>query len=152
MGLDEKDRMDRQLLVSELILKVFRVNGELLQFGDRITKPLGITSARWQIMGALVGGERTVPQIARRMGLQRQGVHRIVKILKQEKLVETSNNPDHKTSELVTLSRKGQRVYDEVLKKYHDSMEAILPEMYPRTLQTTLNLLDELQGYVEQQQ
>ena len=51
--------------LTELVLTVFRVNGLLLDAGDRMTKDLGLTSARWQVMGALEQGPLTAAQIAR---------------------------------------------------------------------------------------
>jgi hypothetical protein len=33
---------------TELILEVFRLNGLLLEAGDRLTHPVGLSSARWQ--------------------------------------------------------------------------------------------------------
>ncbi|MEM7211572.1 MAG: MarR family transcriptional regulator, partial [Pseudomonadota bacterium] len=38
--------------VTALILDVFRLNGRLLLAGDRLVSELGLTSARWQILGA----------------------------------------------------------------------------------------------------
>ena len=61
-----------------LVLEVFRLNGELLDAGNRLTKPFGLTSARWHVMGAidLAGSPLTVAQIARRMGLALSDVRR----------------------------------------------------------------------------
>ena len=39
--------------VTQLILDVFRLNGRLLIAGDRLVGELGLTSARWQVLGAI---------------------------------------------------------------------------------------------------
>jgi len=39
-----------------LILDLFRLNNLLLTAGDRLVAGLGLTSARWQILGAIVAG------------------------------------------------------------------------------------------------
>ena len=39
--------------LTQLILEVFRVNGGLLSAGDRLVADLGLTSARWQVLGAV---------------------------------------------------------------------------------------------------
>jgi hypothetical protein len=59
--------------LSELIVEIFRINGRLLAAGDRLVADLGLTSARWQVIGAiaLAGQPQTVPAIARTMGLTR---------------------------------------------------------------------------------
>ena len=86
------------------------MNGEMLDAGNQLTKPLGLTSARWQVMGAieLSGNALTVAQIARRMGLARQGVQRIVNDLVDLELLELKPNLDHKRSALVALTDKGE--------------------------------------------
>ena len=70
-----------------LILEIFRANGLLLAAGDRLSKDLGLTSARWQVMGAIGDGPLTASQVARRMGLTRQSVQRVVDLLAGEGLI-----------------------------------------------------------------
>ena len=56
-----------------LIIETFRLNGELLAAGDELCADLGLTSARWQVMGAIDEGPLPVAHIARNMGLTRIG-------------------------------------------------------------------------------
>ncbi|MGI9424539.1 MAG: MarR family winged helix-turn-helix transcriptional regulator, partial [Hyphomicrobiaceae bacterium] len=74
--------------------------------GDRLTAPLGLTSARWQILGAIEGEGRpiTVAQIGRRMGLSRQSVQRVVNDLERDGFVSFEDNPDHKRAKFVVLT------------------------------------------------
>jgi DNA-binding MarR family transcriptional regulator len=95
--------------LTELILEIFRVNGLLLAAGDRLTKDLGLTSARWQVMGALGDGPLTTSQVARRMGRTRQSVQRVVDLLAGEWLIALDENPDHRRAKLVRLTDEGQR-------------------------------------------
>ena len=97
-------------LLTDLILEVFRVNGALLDAGNQITKPSGLTSARWQVTGAVNLEDRplTVSQIARRMGLSRQAVQRTVNELAKLNMVEVAPNVDHKRAPLVLLSKAGR--------------------------------------------
>ena len=55
-----------------LILDLFRLNNLLLTAGDRLVAGLGLTSARWQILGAIVAAERSQPVawLARDLGAQ----------------------------------------------------------------------------------
>ena len=103
-------------LLTGLILEVFRLNGSLLDAGNQITKPYGLTSAKWQVMGAIDVEDRplTVSQIARRMGLTRQAVQRTVNELVKLDMVVVKPNLDHKRAPLVLLSNAGR-----------DAMEAI---------------------------
>jgi DNA-binding MarR family transcriptional regulator len=97
-----------------LILEVFQLNGLLLVSGDRLVAGLGITSARWQVLGAIALAQAAQPVawIARRMGLNRQGVQRIVNELVEEGLVGFENNPNHRRAKLVVLTRRGREICD----------------------------------------
>jgi DNA-binding MarR family transcriptional regulator len=106
---------DHLAAMTDLVLATFRLNGALLQAGDELVRDLGLTSARWQVIGAvaLAGRPLTVPQIARRMGLTRQAVQRIVNDLAAEGLVTLEENPDHKRARLVLLSAAGTAAFAE---------------------------------------
>jgi DNA-binding MarR family transcriptional regulator len=92
------------------MLEVFRLNGALLRHGAALTAPLGQTQARWQVIGAVAEAARTVPQIARRMGMTRQGVQRVADLLINEGVVACVRNPDHARSPLLRLTAHGRRV------------------------------------------
>jgi DNA-binding MarR family transcriptional regulator len=98
---------------TEIILSIFRANGLLIASGDRLGAGEGLTSARWQVMGAIALEERpiTVPQIARRMGLARQSVHATVNRLVADGLVDLAPNADHRRSPHVRLTPLGERRY-----------------------------------------
>mgnify|MGYP006270927845 CR=1 FL=1 len=101
--------------VTDLILETFRLNGTLIGAGDELVADLGLTSARWQVLGAIRLEERdlTVAQIARRMGLTRQSVQRVVKDLEKNGFVRLVENPDHRTAKLVQPTKKGNSAYDQ---------------------------------------
>jgi DNA-binding MarR family transcriptional regulator len=99
--------------VTDLILEVFRLNGRLLVAGDRLVSRLGLTSARWQVLGAIALAERAEPVawLARSMGLNRQGVQRIVNELAAEGYVAFEPNPHHRRASLVVLTAKGRTAF-----------------------------------------
>jgi len=95
--------------LTELILGVFRLNGALLEAGDALVRDIGLTSARWQVLGAITleGRALTVAQIARRMGLSRQAVQRVANDLAGAGMIEFTDNPDHKRARLASLTAAG---------------------------------------------
>jgi DNA-binding MarR family transcriptional regulator len=99
-------------VLTELILEVFQLNGRLLAAGDRLTRPVGQTSARWQVLGAIDREPRSVSQIARVMGLTRQSVQRTADRLQAEGIVAYADNPAHRRAKLVTLTPQGRSVLD----------------------------------------
>ena len=97
-----------------LILAMFRLNGRLLMAGDRLVAGLDLTSARWQVLGAIKLAERPQPVawLARNMGLNRQGVQRIVNEMRDEGLLEIQPNPHHRRAHLVVLTRRGKDAFE----------------------------------------
>lgn len=109
---DEKHSEEGAAL-TQLVLEVFRLNGRLLAAGDRLVFDAGLTSSRWQVLGAVhfAEGPQTVSWLARSMGLTRQAVQRIVNELEQQGLVAFKDNPAHRRAQLVVLTRKGRVTY-----------------------------------------
>lgn len=103
--------------VTEIILSVFRLNARLLEQGDLLVQPLGLTSARWQVLGAiaLAAEPQTAPQIAAAMGVTRQGVQKQLNLAVAEGLIESHANPRHQRSPLHALSGKGQAAFDDAM-------------------------------------
>jgi DNA-binding MarR family transcriptional regulator len=104
--------------LTDFILDLFRANSLLLTAGDRLVAPLGLTSARWQILGAIVSAERPQPVawLARNLGANRQNVQRIVNDLARDALVGFETNPHHRRAQLVVLTDKGRQAFDAALR------------------------------------
>jgi DNA-binding MarR family transcriptional regulator len=131
---------------TEVILSTFRANGLLLAAGDLLADEHGLTSARWQVLGAIALAQRplTVPQVARRMGLTRQTVHTTVHRLLADGLVDLVPNADHRRSQLVSLTERGHATYqaiDEEQAAWVNELAAGLPRS---ALETTARVLGEL--------
>src|SRR5229473_2688214 len=108
-GPKRRDLAGRTL--TTLILDVFRLNGRLIGAGDRLVGSLGLTSARWQVLGALAMSRspQTVADIARSMGLTRQSVQRIANELARRGLLERADNPRHVRAPLMRLTDRGTK-------------------------------------------
>lgn len=99
--------------LNRLVWEVFRVNGLLLAAGDAVVAPYRLTSARWQVLGAIVlnGAPLPVAHIARNMGLTRQSVQRLVTEMVGDGLVRLLDNPHHARAKLVRLTEAGEAAY-----------------------------------------
>ena len=100
--------------LTDLMLDLFRANSLILTAGDRLVAPLGLTSARWQILGAIVSAERPQPVswLARDLGANRQNVQRIINDLHKDGLVTFETNPHHRRAQLVVLTDRGKRAFE----------------------------------------
>ena len=97
-------------LVRELIIAVFRLNGRIIETSNQLVADLGLTSALWQVLGALSGSPVPLPvaHIARNMGLSRQGVQRITDLLVDKGMAGYEANPHHQRAKLVMLTTAGR--------------------------------------------
>jgi DNA-binding MarR family transcriptional regulator len=136
---------------TEVILSIFRANGLLLASGDVLSASEGLTSARWQVMGAIALAERplTVPQIARRMGITRQSVHATIKRLVADGLVELTPNADHRRSQLARLTELGKRRYEGLDRRQAEWVNRLADGLGRTELETTARVLAELSEKLE---
>src|SRR5262245_8087997 len=104
--------------LSNIMLDLFRLNSLLLTAGDRLVAPLGLTSARWQSLCAIVTADHPQPVawLARDLGANRQNVQRIVNDLQADGLVTFETNPHHRRAQLVVLTDKGQQAFEAAMR------------------------------------
>ncbi|MCC0808107.1 MarR family transcriptional regulator [Methylobacterium sp. W2] len=102
-----------RLALNGLIFEIFRLNGDLLAAGDVLVGDLGLTSARWQVLGAIALSPVPLPvaHIARNMGLTRQAVQRVADDMREEGLVRFEPNPHHRRAMLVVMTERGEDAY-----------------------------------------
>lgn len=101
-------------IATGLIVETFRLNGRLLEAGDDLVADIGLTSARWQVLGAIAASPVPLPvsHIARNMGLTRQAVQRIANELERDGLVRFAPNPHHERAKLMVTTDKGGRAFE----------------------------------------
>lgn len=136
------DKLSSQAtLFSDLVLEVFRLNRLLLDAGDDLTRPVGLSSARWQVLGVVEHGPIPAANIARIMGLTRQGVQRTADSLEAEGLIAYRENPHHRRAQLLTLTPRGRAALDYVQQRHAEWANHLSENLSPEALQATLDLL-----------
>jgi DNA-binding MarR family transcriptional regulator len=93
--------------LTDLILATFRLNGQLMKTAEGMAAEGDITAAWWQVIGGVLDEPRTVADIARRMGMTRQGVQRIADLLADRGLAEYRPNPAHRRAKLLACTEAG---------------------------------------------
>lgn len=133
-------------LLTDIMLTVFRVNGRLLERGDELVKPLHLTSARWQVLGAvaLAGKAVSAPQIAEAMGITRQGAQKQLNRLEAEGFFERHTNPRHERSPLYTLTKQGTRAMTKAMALQGLWSAELVAGQTLKDLQTALRILNVL--------
>lgn len=131
---------------TDLVLTVFRVNGVLTDWGDDFSAPGGLSSARWQMLGALAlaGQMLTAPQIAVRMGVSRQGAQKQLNLLAESGLVEVRPNPWHKRSPLYALTTSGQASFNAIDARWKQHAAKSAAQFGASDLDTAVRVLNAL--------
>jgi DNA-binding MarR family transcriptional regulator len=111
--------MTAQNTITDFVLETFRLNGRLLVSGDALVADLGLTSARWQVIGAIALSPvpLSVAQIARNMGLTRQAVQRMANEMAADGLLRFAPNPHHQRAKLVVLTAAGKSAFAAAMKR-----------------------------------
>ena len=124
--------------LTNLILDLFRLNSLISTAGDRLVAQLSLTSARWQILGAIATAERPQPVawLARDMGAYRQNVQRIINDLREEGLVVFEANPHHRRAQLVVLTEKGKQTFEAAMRLQDPWINALSEGLSVKDIQT----------------
>ncbi|MEE2059971.1 MarR family winged helix-turn-helix transcriptional regulator [Rhodococcus artemisiae] len=101
-----QDHADQDLL-SGVALASFHLNGQFLALAETLVRPVGLTAAWWQVLGAILHEPLSVASIAREMGITRQSVQRIADLLVERGMAEYRPNPAHRRAKLVAPTQTG---------------------------------------------
>jgi DNA-binding MarR family transcriptional regulator len=112
---------------------------------------LRLTSARWQILGAIVTAERPQPVawLARNLRASRQNVQRIINDLHREGLVAFEANPHHRRAQLVVLTGKGRQTYDAAMRLQGPWINSLSGGLLVKDIETAHRLITALRQKLE---
>lgn len=143
-----KAQTSAKALVPIIVADIYEIAGRFRDHGEAIARTVGQTQARWQVLSAASGRPHTVAQIARVLGVTRQNVQRISDLLVEEGAAEYRDNPDHRGSPHVILTRHGHTALEAITKAaagYHARLARKLSPSDVVSLQRGLRrLLDAL--------
>ncbi len=136
--------------LTRAILSTFRLNGALIQAGDDLIRDLGVSSAQWQVLGAIAMGPIPVAQIARDLGRRRQGVQPTVDRLEKGGFVEFRDNPNHRRAKLVALTKEGISVLEEISARQEVWVNALAEGLSERSLLQMVSLAQSILERLEE--
>src|SRR5258708_35295866 len=93
---------------SAFAIGVIQLAGHLTLDGDALARPAGQTSARWQVLAGASHANMSVAEIARALGLARQGVQRLADLLEADGPARYEGNPPPRRPQLLPLTPEGQ--------------------------------------------
>lgn len=145
------ERTPEGALINDIFLLIFRMNGRLTRVGDAVARDVGLTAARWQVLGAVAQVPKTVAQIAREFGLTRQGVLFVTQSMIGDEMVELIDNPNHRRAKLVKQTPKGKVAYDKVTRRQKEWVNRIGRSLDLAGLRAANRMLEKLNQSLAEQ-
>jgi len=139
-----------QDLLSGVALTVFKLNGQFLDAADDIARPVGLTAAWWQVLGAVLDEPLPVAGIARAMGITRQSVQRIADLLVDKGLAEYRANPAHRRAKLLQPTEKGYEAVSRIGPGHAALADRLAAAVGTEELGATLDALTRLSRAVDE--
>jgi DNA-binding MarR family transcriptional regulator len=126
--------------LTELVLPAFELNGEFLAAAETMTRPVGLTPAWWQVLGATLTEPLPVAEIARRvgLGLARQSVQRVADILVERRWAVYTDNPAHRRAKLLEPTTAGRDAVDGLAASQHAWANQVAAEVGEEELRHAL--------------
>lgn len=133
-----------QELMSGVAKTVFRLNGLFLALGEALARPVGLTAARWQVLGAVLDEPLPVADIARKIGVTRQSVQRLADLLVVDELAEYRPNPAHRRAKLLLPTEQGRAAIRRIRPAHAALAERLSKELGTEAFRSALDNLAHL--------
>jgi DNA-binding MarR family transcriptional regulator len=130
--------------LTELVLRTFQLNGLFLRVAESIARPVGLTAAWWQVLGAVLDSPLTVAGIAREMGLARQSVQRIADLLAERGLAEYRPNPANRRASLLAPTAAGWTAVESLGAAQHTWANRVGADVGETELRQALGVVDKI--------
>jgi len=131
-------------VLTDVVMRTFRLYGDFLEAAEVMAKPVGLTAAWWQVLGAVLKEPLSVSGIAREMGLTRQSVQRIADLLVDKGLAEYLPNPAHRRAKLFGPTEAGYEAIGNLREAQHAWANRISAQVDAAELRTTLDVMNRL--------
>lgn len=136
----------RSTQLTDLVLQVFKANGQMIAWGDEFTQSFDLTSARWQMLGAIALAPQplTAPQLAQTMGVTRQGAQKQLNLLHEAQLIQKQANPNNQRSPFYQLTQQGELKYQAVDQAWQTHLQKLSDQFDSEAVQSALTVLKTL--------
>jgi DNA-binding MarR family transcriptional regulator len=136
--------------VGAIVVGIRACFSRLRAVADALHRDLGVTAAMRAVMKTVSDGEEdTVPRIARLKRVSRQNIQVIVDGLVAAGLLELADNPAHKRSPLIVLTKRGRATFREMRRRESSVLKAIAEGLSPTAMKATIDTLVALQRRLE---
>ena len=149
MYLSMSELTPRGAAYRDILGELFRLRAVMLESAEHLTSMVGLTSARWQILGAVEETPGTVSHVARSLGLTRQAVLETSGAMAREGLVTFLPNPAHKRARLMTPTAKARKALDYLRPRQMQFANVMGSHQSLDALHATLDVLLKSRAFIE---
>ena len=142
--LTPKGKVYRQILA-----ELFRLRAVMLDAAEHLADAAGLTSARWQILGAIEDTPAPVAHVARTLGLTRQAVQETADAMERDSLITFLENPDHKRARLMSPTPKARKALDYLRPRQMQFANLMGAPHSLEALRATLDVLEKSRATIE---
>lgn len=131
-----------------LAQRMFIIHNMMMRIGDRLVAPLGLTSSRWLLLGA-VANRPEPPMLSDLSGdalLSLQNVSRMVACMEEDGLLERFTKPGMGRATFVRVTDRGHEIHARTKVQGQRFAEAFLMSMNPSDIDRMESDLDRLIG------
>lgn len=135
--------------LSHLVWDILQAANRLIDAGNRLSAPFGLTAARWQVMGVIVREPATVADVARSLSQTRQGVQRLADEMVRDELATYNPNPRHARAKLLAATARGATSYRKLMMEQARWIESLSADIEIRDIAAARSLLAALNSALE---
>ena len=139
-----------QELLSALAKTTFRLNGQFLAIGEGLARPAGLTASLWQVLATVLPRPRSVAEVAREIGVTRQGVQRLADVLVDRGLAEYQPNPAHRRAQLLAPTTAGREALRRIGPAHAGFADRLAEALGIKSLRASLATVESLSQALEQ--
>ena len=107
-------RTGKIAVITDLVLEVFELHGQLLRAGDSLVSDVGLSSARWQVLGTVATEPASMAAIGRRMGRARQSVREVAEKLAAEGLAQLVPDEADRRAPRLEITERGHELLHQI--------------------------------------
>lgn len=138
-----------QQVLSRIAKTVFHLNGRLIAIAENLARPAGLTAARWQVLGTVLGTPMSVADVARELGLTRQSVQRVADILVEQGLAAYRPNPAHRRAKLLNPTEEGRQAVRRIAPAHAALAERLAQKLGPEEFRRIADTLNDLAALLD---
>lgn len=109
-----------------MMADVYEVAGLSRRTSEALAVAVGQTAARWHVLSVVSEESLTVAAAARRLGLTRQSVQRVVNELHADRLLQLRPDPSDRRAPRVGITTRGADILEELQASSAQSRRAVL--------------------------